>query len=88
VTGKLLFSISATLEVPTGLALLAAPVTVVDLLLGGGLDQVGIESSRILGVALIAVGIAGLEIWQPGECLGPRIGLCTYNVGLATVLAY
>ena len=74
-------------EILTGLALLVAPLFVIGLLLGDGLGPVGIAVARLLGIGLFSVGVAGWE--SPGQDarLSPRSGLCSYNVGAATLLA-
>ncbi len=82
---RLLFNSSAIVEVLTGLALLAAPLLVIELLLGDGLGPTGVAVTRVLGVGLLSVGVAGWE--SPGQDtrLAPRAGLCVYNVGAAIV---
>jgi hypothetical protein len=82
---RLLFNSSAIVEVLTGLALLAAPLLVIELLLGDGLGPTGVAVARVLGVGLLSVGVAGWE--SPGQDirLAPRAGLCVYNVGAAIV---
>ena len=83
---SLLFKASAITEVVTGLALLFAPLFVVGLLLGDGLGPTGVAVARVLGIGLLAVGVAGWE--SPGQDmrLAPRAGLCIYNIGAAIVL--
>ncbi len=82
---RLLFKASAIIELLAGLAFLAAPNLVVGLLLGAGLDPIGIAVARILGFGLLSLGVAGWE--SPGQAirLAPRVGLCIYNVGAAIV---
>ena len=82
---RLLFQASAIVEVLTGLALLAAPLFVIGLLLGDGLGPIGIAVTRVLGIGLLSVGVAGWE--SPGQNirLAPRAGLCIYNIGAAIV---
>ena len=83
---RLLFKASAIVEISAGLAFLAAPILVVGLLLGGGLEPTGVAVARVLGIGLLSLGVAGWE--SPGQDtrLAPRAGLCVYNVGAATVL--
>ena len=83
---RLLFRISAIIEILTGLAFLAAPIVIVGLLLGGGLSPAGVAVARVLGVALLSVGVAGWESRGQDARLAPRAGLCVYNVGAAVVL--
>ncbi len=82
---RLLFDASAIVEVLTGLALLVAPLFVIGLLIGDGVSLIGVAVARVLGIGLLAVGVAGWE--SPGQDirLAPRAGLCIYNVGAAIV---
>jgi hypothetical protein len=82
---RLLFNMSAIIEVPTGLALLAAPLFVIGLLLGDGLGPTGVATARVLGLVLLSVGVAGWESQGQDIRLAPRAGLCIYNVGVAIV---
>jgi hypothetical protein len=82
---RLLFNVSAIIEVSTGLALLAAPLFVIGLLLGDGLGPTGVAVARVLGVGLLSVGVAGWESQGQDILLAPRAGLCIYNIGAATV---
>ena len=83
---RLLFGISAIIEILTSLAFLAAPSMIVDLLLGGELSPAGIAVARVLGIGLFSLGVAGWESQGQDARLAPRAGLCTYNVGAAAVL--
>lgn len=80
---RLLFKASAILEVVTGLALLVTPTLVVGLILGDGVSPIGVALARVLGVAVLSLGVAGWE--SPGQDirLAPRAGLCIYNIGAA-----
>ena len=75
---KKLLAFAALAEAATGLALIAFPLLVGRLLLGAELTGVAIPLSRVTGIALIALGIAG---WpgRTGFC-----GMLTYSA-LATV---
>ena len=84
---RLLFKASAIIEILTGIALLVAPSLVVELLLGDGLSFTGVAVARMLGVGLLAVGVAAWEAPQQAVRLAPRAGLCIYNLGAAVVLA-
>ena len=68
-------------EIATGLALLILPSLVGRLLLGEEFTSVAILVARVLGIALIALGVA---CW-PGP---PRVGMLTYSVGVTLYLAY
>ena len=82
---KLLFKASAIIEIMAGLAFLAAPSLVVDLLLGEEIGAVGVTVARVLGIGLLSLGVACWE--TPGQTmrLAPRVGLCLYNVGATIV---
>ena len=54
---KRLLRLTAVIEVPTGLALMAVPAVVVQLLLGSPLDTSGATTlGRVARVALLALG--------------------------------
>ena len=78
---KKVLLIAAVAEDAMGLALLIAPSLVGRLLLGEELGGVAIPVARVLGIALIALGVA---CW-PGP---PRIGMLTYGAAIALYLAY
>ena len=84
---RLLFNASAFVEILIGLALLFAPALVIGLLLGDGLSSVGVTVARMLGVGLLAVGVAAWEAPKQLVRLAPRAGLFIYNIGAAVVLA-
>ncbi len=84
---RLLFKASAIIEILTGVALLAVPSLVIELLLGDGLSFTGVAVARMLGVGLLAVGVAAWEAPQQAVRFAPRAGLCIYNLGAAVVLA-
>ena len=75
---KKLLALAAVVEAVTGLALLIAPSLVGRLLLGAEGTGVAIPVARVLGIALIALGVA---CW-PGPAL---LGMLTYG---ALVTAY
>lgn len=58
---RLLFNVSAAIEVLTGIAMLIAPAFLIGLLLGDGLGPVGVAVARVLGIGLLSVGVAGWE---------------------------
>lgn len=72
---------AAVAEAATGLALLAFPSLVGRLLLGNELTGVAVPVARVLGIALVALGIA---CW-PGT---PRVGMLTYGAGVTLYLAW
>jgi hypothetical protein len=86
---KLLLKLSAIIEVPTGLGLVAVPPVVVRLLLGGELLGAGIPLGRVAGVALLALGIAcWLASFDTQNCAARGIlsAMALYNLGVAFVL--
>ncbi len=83
---RLLFNASAFVEILIGLALLFAPALVIGLLLGDGLSSAGVTVARMLGVGLLAVGVAAWEAPQQAVHFAPRAGLCIYNLGATVVL--
>ena len=72
---------AAVAEAATGLALLAVPSRVGQLLLGEEPAGVALPAARATGIALIALGIA---CW-PGS---PPVGMLAYGVAVTLYLAY
>ena len=72
---------AAACEAATGVALLLVPSLVGQLLLGEELTGVAVPVARVLGIALIALGIA---CW-PGP---PPLGMLIYSAAVALYLAY
>jgi hypothetical protein len=77
-----LLSLSAIIEAATGLALLVVPSLVGRLLLGRELTGVAIPIAGVLGIALIALGIA---CWPdlPALC-----GMLIYGAAVTLYLSY
>jgi len=75
---KKVLLLAAISEIATGLALLIVPALVGRLLFGAELSGVAIPVARVLGIALIALGVVCL----PGRT--PLCGMLTYNA-LGTV---
>jgi hypothetical protein len=75
---------SAVVELATGLALLAVPTVVFDVLIGSSPDSGTTLVARILGGALVALGVAG---WMAGPTPehGLTLAFVGYNV-ITTVL--
>ena len=67
-------------EAATGLAFLILPSLVGRLLLGGELTGAAIPVARVLGIALIALGVA---CWRT-----PLVGMLTYSAAVTLYLAY
>ena len=78
---KKLLALAAFSEAATGLALLILPSLVGRLLLGAELTGVAIPVARVLGIALIALGVA---CW-PGPAL---LGMLTYGALVTLYLLY
>ena len=83
---RMLFNTSAAIELLTGVGLLVAPALAAGLLPGDGLNEAGLAVTRILGIGLISLGVATWELPDVKERKSTRIGLCTYNVGVAALL--
>ena len=87
---KLLLTVTAILELATGLALLAVPSWKATLLLGVGLDTPApIVLGRVAGAALLAIGVScGLESRNSWTNARPGLigGLLVYNVAIPVLL--
>jgi len=73
--------LAAVGEIATGLALLIVPSLIGRLLLGEELSGDAVPLARVLGIALIALGVA---CWPAT----PRIGMLTYGAVVTLYLAY
>lgn len=68
--------------------MLLAPAVVIGLLLGEGLGPVGVSVTRVLGIGLLALGIATWDTAVlPTHKFG-RAGLCGYNLGVSVLLSF
>jgi len=79
---KKVLTVAAVAEVATGMALLIVPSLVVRLLLGAELTGVAIPVARVLGIALLALGV---YCWLGSTAL---CGMLTYGVLVTLCLAY
>lgn len=83
-----LLTTAALVEAATGIALIAIPSAIAQLLLGQGLFGAGLALGRLTGVALLALGVAAwvgrLEDGRTATCAA----LLVYNVLVAVYLAY
>jgi hypothetical protein len=79
---KKLLPLAAIAEAATGLGLLVIPSLVGRLLLGAELTGVAIPVARVLGIALIALGVA---CWPGRTAL---CGMLTYSLLTTAFLAY
>jgi hypothetical protein len=86
---RLLLKLTAAIEAATGLALIAVPSVVVQLLLGSDLTGAGLPLGRLAGVALLALGVACWLASHDAQSCATR-GLVTamaiYNFGAVLVL--
>ena len=79
---KTMPALAALGEIATGLALMIGPSLVGHLLLGGEFTGVAIPVARILGIGLVALGVA---CW-PGRAA--HCGMLTYSAGVTLYLGY
>jgi hypothetical protein len=79
---KRLLALVAVAEALTGLALLIVPTLVARLLLGAELNGVSIPIARVLGIALLALGVC---CWPGSTAL---CGMLTYGALVTVYLAY
>ena len=78
---KRVLILAAVGEAATGVALLIVPSLVGQLLLGDELTGVAIPVARVIGIALIALGVA---CWPDT----PLVGMLTYSAAVTLYLAY
>jgi hypothetical protein len=78
---KKVLVLTAVAEAATGVALLIVPSLVGRLLFGEELTGVAIPVARVVGIALIALGVA---CW-PGK---PLVGMLSYSAAVTLYLAY
>jgi hypothetical protein len=79
---KKLLTLAAVLEVATGMALLIVPSLVGRLLFGEELTGIVIPVARVLGIALLALGVC---CWPGSTAL---CGMLTYGAFVTVYLAY
>ena len=79
---KKVLIVAAVLEVATGVGFIAVPILVVRLLLGSELTGVSIPIARVLGIALLALGVC---CWPGSTAL---CGMLTYGAFVTVYLAY
>jgi hypothetical protein len=75
----------AVIEIATGVALVAAPSVVLDALIGSSTGDAPVVG-RVLGGALLALGIGGLTDPHAPE-RGIRVAFFVYNASAAAMLA-
>jgi len=85
-----LFTVTALIEITTGLALLIVPSVVVVLLLGSPLDAfAAVTLGRVAGVAVLALGVACWLVRGEMQSRGARglvAAMMIYNLGVALIL--
>jgi hypothetical protein len=79
---KRVLTVAAVAEVATGMALLIVPSLVVRLLLGAELTGGSIPVARVLGIALLALGVG---CWPGSTAL---CGMLTYSALVTLYLSY
>jgi len=79
---KKVLAVAAVLEVATGMALLLVPSLVGRLLFGAEFTGIVIPVARVLGIALIALGVC---CWPGSTAL---CGMLTYSAVVTLYLAY
>jgi hypothetical protein len=85
--GKIL-AFAAVVEAATGLALMASPAFVVALLVGAEVSGAGTLLGRVLGIALVALGLACWPVTQFAPTSAPAFrAIFFYNVLIASYLA-
>ena len=89
---KNLLTMTAVLEVGTGLVLVALPSPLATLLLSSSLDTpVALTVARVAGVALLALGVACWIARRDGQSRAARglVGaMVLHNAGIFTILVY
>ncbi len=87
---RLLFNVAAAIEIITGIGMLVVPAFLIGLLLGDGLGPIGIAVTRVLGIGLLSLGIAGWDSQEQvqGAALGPRTGLLVYNIAATALFVF
>jgi len=80
--------VSAIVELATGCALLATPSVVIQALIGSPSNQVGWIVARILGGALLALGVAGMLTRGESPERGVALAFVVYDTSTAVVLVW
>lgn len=86
-TTRTLVTVSAVIEVMTGLVLIVNPALVGRVLLAADLSGSGVAVGRLCGIGLLSLGLAG---WPSGESVPVQAtrALFAYNVLAAFYLGY
>lgn len=87
---KSLLSVTGVLEAGTGLALIAMPSVVVELLLGAApATPVGVTVSRVVGAAMLSLGVACWLAREDGASRAAKglvAAMLLYNLAVVAVL--
>ena len=78
--------VSAIIEVATGCALLTVPSGVIQALIGSRSDQAGWIVGRVLGGALVALGVAAMFPSGQSPQRGVALGFAVYNASTTVIL--
>lgn len=78
--------VSAIIEVATGCALLTVPSGVIQALIGSRSDQAGWIVGRVLGGALVALGVAAMFPSGRSPERGVALGFAVYNASTTVIL--
>ena len=78
--------VSAIIEVATGCALLTVPSGVIQALIGSRSDQAGWMVGRVLGGALVALGVAAMFPSGQAPERGVALGFAVYNASTTVIL--
>ena len=84
-----LHKVTALVEIPTGLGLIAVPAVVVRILFGAEIAGAAIPLGRVAGVAVLALGVAcWLASFDAQSCAarGVVTAMVIYNLGAVFVL--
>ncbi len=87
-TATWLLTVAAAVEAATGIALIAYPLGVARLLFGADLAMAGIALGRVAGVALLSLGVGCWMSRQAADRTPALSAMLTYNLLVATYLAY
>jgi hypothetical protein len=81
-----LLTVTAIIEAATGAGLLAAPILVVQLLIGAEIAGAAIPLGRIAGAALLALGIACWLARGDGSSRALVVAMLVYNFAAVAIL--
>jgi len=77
---------SALIELATGLTLLAVPEVVIRALIGANADEATTVVGRVLGGALVGLGIAGVAAGHRSQESRIALAYVVYDASTATIL--